>query len=67
MFSYPAWKYPGLPGISKQEKSASSWIRSTDLLDTKQMSYLYTTSSDKQNHIFFAKNNILIFDNYIAD
>ncbi len=45
MFSFPAWNYPGLSGISKQEKSASSWIRSTDLLDNKQISYLYTTNS----------------------
>jgi hypothetical protein len=67
MFSFPAWNYPGLPGNSKQEKSASSWTRSTDLLDTKQMSYLYTTNSDEQFTFFFAKNNILIYDNNIAD
>jgi hypothetical protein len=68
MFSFPAWNYPGLPGKSKQEKSASSWTRSTDLLNTKQMSYLYITNSDEQITIFFvAKNNILIYNNYIAD
>jgi hypothetical protein len=53
MFSFPAWNYPGLPGNSKQENPASSWTRSTDLLDTKQMSYLYTTNFNEQNYIFF--------------
>jgi hypothetical protein len=39
----------------KQEKSASSWTRSTDLPDTKLKSYLYTTNFDVQNYIFFCQ------------
>jgi hypothetical protein len=53
MFSFPAWNYPGFPGISKQEKSASSWIRSDDLLNIEQMSYLFTTSSVLLQRILF--------------
>jgi hypothetical protein len=70
MFSFPAWNYPGLPGISKQEKKICQHAAAgIDPLTFWILSKCLTSTSPiliSKLH-FFAKNNILLYDNNIAD